>query len=157
MSKTGRRNIVLGTWPVLLLFNIGLIVCTAVYANSGSTNTKAGIASVVMVWLYSGADSFAGPLFYSYPAEILSFSLRSKGMGVWTLVNQGWGLYGACQSSPRRSLSALLADFPHTDANPVALSALGYKYYCVYTALIIIQVSLLPRRSAFLLRRRSAD
>ncbi|ORY90786.1 putative hexose transport-related protein [Leucosporidium creatinivorum] len=124
MSKTGRRNIVLGTWPVLLLCNIGLIVCTAVYANSGSTNTKAGIASVVMVWLYSGADSFAGPLFYSYPAEILNFSLRSKGMGVWTLVNQGWGLYGAY-------------------ANPVALSALGYKYYCVYTALIIIQFFLM--------------
>jgi hypothetical protein len=49
--------------------------------------------------MYSGADSFMTGIFYSYPAEVQSFSLRAKGMAVWNTANQLTGLYNAVRFS----------------------------------------------------------
>ncbi|KAL8292974.1 hypothetical protein RQP46_000668 [Phenoliferia psychrophenolica] len=120
MGRVGRRRMVLCTWPVILVFNISLTICGAIYAKSGETNRAAGLASVFFVWAYSGADSYAGPVFYSYPAEILTYLLRAKGMGIWNYTNQAAGLYGAY-------------------VNSIGLAALGWKYYIVYAVLLVIQ------------------
>lgn len=65
----------------------------------------ASTASIVFVWLYLGTFNlsselppttahaktqltFADPVLYSYPAEIQTFSMRSKGMLVWNAITQ---------------------------------------------------------------------
>jgi len=46
-----------------------------------------------MVWLYLGFFNFACPVLYSYPSEVQTFTLRSKGLLVWNQLNQLWGGY----------------------------------------------------------------
>lgn len=60
------------------------------------------------------------PVLYSYPAEVQTFTMRSKGLLVWNTVTQ---------------LETAYVVF----VDAVALNAIGYKYYIVYMPLVIIQ------------------
>ncbi|WWC68331.1 uncharacterized protein I206_102256 [Kwoniella pini CBS 10737] len=116
----GRRKIVLWTWPFLLFCLVGLCAAGGVYANTGETNTSAGIATVSLVWIFQGFFNFACPVIYSYASEIQTYSMRSKGMLVWNTVYQLQGAYVSW-------------------VDAIALEAIGYKYYAVYMPLVIIQ------------------
>ncbi|WVQ83711.1 hypothetical protein IAT38_005855 [Cryptococcus sp. DSM 104549] len=116
----GRRKMLLFIWPTILLSLVGLCVSSGVFANAAEGNTQAGVATVVLVWIYLGCFNFSNPIIYSYPAEVQTFSMRSKGLLVWNTVNQLEGAYV-------------------TWVDAVALDAIGYKYYIVYMPLIIIQ------------------
>lgn len=97
-----------------------LTFCSGVYAETGSTNDHAAVGSVVFVWLYLTIFNFANPVLWSYPAEVQTYSMRSKGLLVWNTVNQLFGAYV-------------------TWVDSIALNAIGYKYYAVYMPLVIIQ------------------
>ncbi|TYJ52866.1 hypothetical protein B9479_006501 [Cryptococcus floricola] len=116
----GRRSMVLSTWPLLMLGMAAMAATSGVYQHSGQSDKGAGIANVVMVWLYSTPWNYVSPIFYSYPAEILNYEIRGKGMAVWNTVNQGWGAYGSY-------------------VNSIALDTIGYKYYCVYIPILALQ------------------
>jgi len=118
--KVGRKTILLWVWPLLLLGLIGLCVSGGVYANGGEVNTKAGVATVVLVWFYLGAFNFANPVLYSYPAEVQTYSMRSKGLLVWNTITQ---------------LETAYVQW----VDVIALNAIGFKYYAVYMPLVIIQ------------------
>ena len=90
------------------------------YAETGETNTSASVGTVVFVWLYLTIFNFANPVLWSYPAEVQTYSMRSKGLLVWNTVNQIMGAYV-------------------TWVDAIALEAIGYKYYAVYMPLVIIQ------------------
>lgn len=120
MKHVGRKRILLGVWPVLLLALIGLCVAGGMFARSGDTDTKAGVATVVLVWIYLGAYNFSNPILYSYPAEVQTFSMRSKGLLVWNCFTQVQAIY--C-----------------TFVDSIALNSIGYKYYAVYMPLVILQ------------------
>ncbi|WVQ84277.1 hypothetical protein IAT38_006429 [Cryptococcus sp. DSM 104549] len=115
-----RRRMVLISWPLLMIGMAAMAASNGVYETSGQTNKAAGIASVVMVWVYSGPSNFISPLFYAYPAEILNYSIRGKGMAVWNTVNQAWGAYGSY-------------------VNSIALDNIGWKYYCVFIPILAFQ------------------
>ena len=86
-----------------------LIVASALYAKNHSA--AAGIAAVVAVWMYNASFFFAcGPLFFSYPAEILTFSIRAKGMMIWTITTKCLSVFNAY-------------------VNSIALAKIGWKYY----------------------------
>ncbi|KAH9938966.1 general substrate transporter [Epithele typhae] len=113
-----RRPQLFGTWIAVLLANIGLISATAMYEKTGSS--RAGIAAVAMVWLYNGSFFIScGSIFFSYPAEVLHYSMRSKGMMVWTLTAKSLSVFSAY-------------------TNPVAMEAIGWKWYLFYTAILIV-------------------
>ncbi|WVQ83710.1 hypothetical protein IAT38_005854 [Cryptococcus sp. DSM 104549] len=116
----GRRKILLFVWPAILVSLVGLCVSSGVFANAAEGNTHAGIATVVLVWIYLGCFNFTAPILYAYPAEVQTFSMRSKGLLIWNTVNQLEGAYV-------------------TWVDSVALDAIGYKYYIVYMPLIITQ------------------
>lgn len=79
-----RRPQLFISWTGVLLANIGLTVCTSLYQKTGHTGP--GIGAVVFVWLYNGMFFIAcGPIFFSYPAEVLHYSMRAKGMMVWAI------------------------------------------------------------------------
>ncbi|WRT66038.1 uncharacterized protein IL334_002990 [Kwoniella shivajii] len=119
----GRRKIILWIWPFLLLSLIGLCISGGLYAKAEDGNTSAGIATVALVWIYLGFFNAACPIIYSYPAEVQTFSMRSKGLLVWNTVYQLQSAYV-------------------TWVDAIALEAIGYKYYIVYMPLVIIQFAL---------------
>jgi MFS family permease len=116
----GRKKILLGVWPVLLLCLVGLCVAGAMFDKSGQEDHKSAVATVVLVWLYLGAFNFSNPVLYSYPAEVQTYSMRSKGLLVWNTVTQIQTIYV-------------------TFVDSIALNAIGWKYYIVYMPLVIIQ------------------
>lgn len=74
----------------------------------------AGLAVVPMLFLFFACFDLAySPLFLSYPAEILPFQLRAKGIAVTLSVDA-------------------IACFFNQYVNPVAFSAIHWKYYFVY-------------------------
>lgn len=97
-KKIRRRQQVLSTWVFLFAFMLAIFGSSYAFGASGEANLSAGIATVVFVWLLNGGANFAAvsaahlslrilcadsalpqPVFYSMPAEILSFSTRAKG------------------------------------------------------------------------------
>lgn len=80
----------------------------------------AGIAVVPMLFLFfAGFDLAYSPLFIAYPAEILPFQLRAKGLAI-TLSTDA------------------VACFFNQYVNPVAFSALQWKYYFVYMGCLVL-------------------
>lgn len=85
---------------------------------------KAGIIVVPMLFLFCAAYDFAYmPLFIAYPAEILPFQLRAKGLAV-TLTTDS------------------LACFFNQYVNPVAFSVLRWRYFSVYVGCLVIVLGL---------------
>ena len=81
---------------------------------------EAGIAVVPMLFLFCSAYDFAYmPLFIAYPAEILPFQLRAKGLAI-TLTTDS------------------LACFFNQYVNPVAFEAIEWKYFLVYVGCLVI-------------------
>lgn len=74
----------------------------------------AGLAVVPMLFLFFASFDLAySPLFIAYPAEILPYQLRAKGLAVTLSVDA-------------------IACFFNQYVNPVAFSAMQWKYYIVY-------------------------
>lgn len=103
-----------------------LTCCSGVYAETGETNNAASVGTVVFVWLYLTIFNFANPVLWSYPAEVQTYSMRSKGLLVWNTTKQ--------------LLSAYV-----TWVDAIALNAIGWKYYAVYMPLLVIQFFLAYR------------
>ena len=61
------------------------------------------------------------PLLLSYPCEIWPFRLRARGLAL-------------------TSLSTYVGIFFNTFVNPIALQAMGWRYYLVYVVILIIVV-----------------
>jgi hypothetical protein len=59
----------------------------------------------------------------SYPAEILHFSLRAKGMAAWSVIGS-------------------LASITNVYVNPIALASIGYWYYLVYIAILVYFITI---------------
>ncbi|KAI5480130.1 hypothetical protein MNV49_001790 [Pseudohyphozyma bogoriensis] len=120
LPKMRRRLTVLVTWPMMTVAMAGIMGASAAYAASGKTNHHAAIATVAMVWVYSGLESVPAPVFYSYPAEMLNYATRAKGMAIWSVVNQCCGIFSSF-------------------VNSIGLNNIGYKYYAFYVALLPCQ------------------
>ncbi|EKV07410.1 hypothetical protein PDIG_72710 [Penicillium digitatum PHI26] len=81
---------------------------------------EAGIAVVPMLFLFCSAYDMAYmPLFIAYPAEILPFQLRAKGLAI-TLTTDS------------------MACFFNQFINPIALAAIHWRYFTVYLACLVI-------------------
>ncbi|KAK9452796.1 general substrate transporter [Dipodascopsis uninucleata] len=115
-QRIKRRQQLAISWIGTLLANIGLTIATARYEATGAS--APGIAAVVMVWLYNGAFFIAcGPLFFSYQVEVLTYTMRARGMMVWGLWVKSLSIFSAY-------------------TNPLAMERIGYKWYIFYTAII---------------------
>ena len=87
-------------------------VCSAQFALHG--NKAAGNAVVAFIFLFYGFYDIAfTPLIVSYTVEILPYAIRSKGFNVFNFAI---------------SLSLIFNQY----VNPIALAAIGWKYYIVY-------------------------
>ncbi|KAK1855371.1 hypothetical protein CCHR01_01992 [Colletotrichum chrysophilum] len=112
IDRIGRR-------PLWLTATSGQLVTMAVAMGLSAAYTEygikaAGTAVIPFLFLfYASYDIAYTPMSYGYPTEILTYSLRTKGLAIYIVV-------------------IAVAVSLNTWINPIALDALGWKYYSVY-------------------------
>ncbi|KAI0093090.1 general substrate transporter [Irpex rosettiformis] len=119
-DRAGRR-------PLFILSTVGMFifwtlqtVCFALYSEHG--NIAAAHTFIAMIFLYYAFYDIAfTPLIVIYNIEILPFSIRAKGFTVYSFAV---------------TLSLVFNQY----VNPIALAALGWKYYLVYVCWLGFEV-----------------
>lgn len=110
-DKLGRRALALISTALATIFLFLVGGFSALYGDG--SNTSGSIANVAMMFLFMGAYSFGWtPLSFMYPVEVLSYSTRATGMGIYMFVSNGIGLL-------------ITFTFPY------AFAAIGWKTYMI--------------------------
>lgn len=121
-DRYGRRVLWLSATTLMLIFLSASTLMAGLFAEMHIF--EAGIAVVPMLFLFCAAYDFAYmPLFIAYPAEILPFQLRAKGLAI-TLTMDG------------------LACFFNQYVNPVAFAALKWRYFSIYIGVMCIALAI---------------
>jgi MFS family permease len=93
----------------------------ATYANDMS-NEHASRAVVALIFVYYGFYNIFMPLAYLYITEVFPYILRSKGMAIMLLMSRFGSAFNAF-------------------INPIALSAISWRMYIVYTCWLAIETT----------------
>ncbi|KAJ5095440.1 hypothetical protein NUU61_004796 [Penicillium alfredii] len=117
-ERYGRRILWLLATGVMLFFLSIITIFASLFTERHIT--PAGIAVVPMFFLFFSAFDIAyAPLFIAYPAEILPFQLRAKGLAITLTMDS-------------------VACFFNQYVNPVAFTALQWRYYIVYVGCLVV-------------------
>lgn len=120
----------IGRRPLFLISTIGMIISYAFVMgfSAGFAETHSshlGIAAIPFLFFFYGSYDVAWtPMNYSYATEIMPFNLRVKGMAIYVSVQN-------------------MANAVNQWVNPIALAAIGWKYYAVYIGIDIGYVLLI--------------
>jgi MFS family permease len=121
-DKYGRRTLWISATTLMLIFLSTSEIMAGLFAEMQVL--EAGITVVPVLFLFCAAYDFAYmPLFIAYPAEILPFQLRAKGLAI-TLTTDS------------------LACFFNQYVNPVAFDALRWRYFSIYIGCLVIVLAL---------------
>jgi SP family sugar:H+ symporter-like MFS transporter len=84
---------------------------------------------------------YLDPVLWSYPAEVQTFTMRSKGLLLWNQINQLCGAYTTWVDSIALGKigECRLPRWQRMLTNAVSTNASGYKYVAVYIPLVVIQ------------------
>ncbi|KAB5588540.1 Lactose permease [Ceratobasidium theobromae] len=120
VNKADDQTLINGIIAIYNFYAI-LTACSATFAKSG--NAHAGRGVLAFIFIFNGFYAIAyTPLIVSYTVEILPFFLRAKGLAVM-------------------NLGVLAAIIFNQYTNPVALDALQWKYYLVYTIWLAFELA----------------
>jgi len=114
VDRIGRRVLFLTSCAGMVVMFSLQTACSAVYAKTQNDGAAHSVIAFIFLF-YAFYDIAFSPLIVSYTVEILPYQIRAKG---FTLFNFAI------------SLSLIFNQY----VNPVALDALGWKYYIVYVA-----------------------
>jgi len=118
-ERAGRRRLFIISTLGMVVFWTLQTVCFSLYAQH--LNVGAGHTVIAMIFLfYAFYDLAFTPLIVAYTVEILPYQLRAKGLTLFFFVV---------------SLSLIFNQY----VNPIALQALGWKYYLVYVCWLIFE------------------
>ncbi|TFK38070.1 hexose transporter [Crucibulum laeve] len=112
VDKIGRRILFISSCIGMIVFFTLQTACTAHFANTGDEGAAHAVIAFIFLF-YASYDLAFTPLIVSYTVEILPFAIRAKGFTVFNFAI---------------SLSLIFNQY----VNPVALDAIGWKYYIVY-------------------------
>lgn len=126
VDKLGRRKLFLtSSFSMLALLTattIALARFTETTTQTGQTNNAAAHAVIALIFLYYIAYNIGySGLLVSYSSEILPYRLRAKGLTIMFF----------CVD-----LSLWFNQY----VNPVALLAIGWKYYLVYVVFLLFEI-----------------
>jgi MFS family permease len=109
VNRLGRRFLFLTSASLMTLFYMAQAICFSQYTQHKAP--AAGHAVIGFIFLFYAAYDLAfTPLIVSYTVEILPYNLRAKGFNIFSFVI---------------SLALIFNQY----VNPIALGALGWKYY----------------------------
>ncbi|CAK4020779.1 general substrate transporter [Lecanosticta acicola] len=115
-DRIGRRALWMISVATMILANAGTIVASA---KATDNSNAASHTVVVFLFIYSAGYTIAcNPLCYAYPAELLPFSVRTKGLSVYVF------------------FSYILATVD-IYVNPIALAAISWRFWFVYLGLLV--------------------
>ncbi|KAF8902994.1 hexose transporter [Mucidula mucida] len=112
VDRAGRRLLFLLSGVGMFIFFGAQTVCFGVFSEKGTPGAAHGLIAFIFLF-YAAYDIAFSPLIVSYTVEILPYPLRAKGLTVFNFTV---------------SLALIFNQY----VNPVALDALGWKYYIVY-------------------------
>lgn len=116
-EKLGRRPLFITSAVGMLCSFIVITALSATFAKTGEPGSGRGVIAFLFVFFFF-YDIALTPLAVSYPAEILTYRIRSKGMAV--------------------SISTVaVALVFNIFVNPIALAAIAWKFYLVYVAVLL--------------------
>ncbi|WWD19940.1 hypothetical protein CI109_104412 [Kwoniella shandongensis] len=120
-GKIARRTQFFISYGGMLVTHVIMTILSATYAKTPSVTI--GNAIVAFLYLESAFYNVAmNPLVYAYPTEILSFSMRAKGLSFSLFVTFIW---------------YLITNYVH----PVALASIGYWYYVFFCFIYAIEIA----------------
>ncbi|KAF5246451.1 hypothetical protein FANTH_6823 [Fusarium anthophilum] len=117
VERLGRRPLFLTSAITML---ISYVVITGL-SGSFASNANSAVGTAVVPFLFiffAGYDIALTPLVISYPIEIWTFTLRSRGFSAM------W-------------ISGIIAGIFNMFVNPIALASIGWKYYIVYIVFLV--------------------
>lgn len=120
VDRVGRRALFLAATAGMLVAYVLITALSATFARGGGggASPAVGTAVVPFLFLMYGCFSLAfTPLLTAYPVEIWPYGLRARGLSVM------W-------------ISTALAVFFNIFINPIALEAIGWKYYLLYVFIL---------------------
>ncbi|KAI3584182.1 general substrate transporter [Fusarium oxysporum f. sp. albedinis] len=117
IDRLGRRMLYISSFFIMFIGFATIIGLSGSFASTGASAT--GLAVIPFLFIYfAGYDISLTPLLLAYPVEIWPYRLRGRGLSlVW--------------------ISTVLAIIFNVFVNPIALAAIGWKYYFVFTAIIL--------------------
>lgn len=118
VDRVGRRRLFLISTAGM---GVAFVIWTAISAvNQQGMQKGLGIGVVVMIFVFFFFYNIAmNPIPMAYMLEILPFTLRAKGITVFNTAQMCSGIFNGF-------------------VNPIALDAIGWKYYIVYVVLVIV-------------------
>ncbi|KAL4915444.1 general substrate transporter [Aspergillus aurantiobrunneus] len=117
VDRAGRRPLFLTSASVMLASYVTITGLSGSFASTGSAPTGTAVIPFIFIY-FAGYDIALTPLLVAYPCEIWPYTLRSRGLSI------AW-------------LSAIGALIFNTLVNPIALAAIGWKYYFVFVVILL--------------------
>ncbi|KAH6668408.1 general substrate transporter [Halenospora varia] len=120
IDRWGRRGILLFSTSGMLL---SFIIISGLSGSFAMTqNAAVGVAVIPFVFVFCGFFGFGiTPLLFAYICEIWPYELRARGFALG-------------------QMTASAGAFFNIFVNPIALKAIGWKYYIVYCVVIILGI-----------------
>ncbi|KAH8659861.1 general substrate transporter [Xylariales sp. PMI_506] len=120
VDKLGRRPLFLASGFIMLVSYVIVTALSGSFAETG--NAAIGTAVIPFLFIFFGGYDIAmTPFLTAYPCEIWPFQLRSRGLtATW--------------------VATILAIFFNTFVNPIALAAIGWRYYIVFVAVLCVML-----------------
>ena len=118
INKLGRRPLLLGGMAGMFVAFLILTILTGIDTGQKFRDPSLGHATIAMILLFGLFYKMAGPIVPTYTAEVAPYDLRAK-----AFVITGFG--DACAN--------LFSGY----TNPIALDAIGWKYYIVWCCMLI--------------------
>ncbi|PYI10923.1 general substrate transporter [Aspergillus sclerotiicarbonarius CBS 121057] len=118
MNRVGKRPLFHASAIVMLASYILITGLSGSFAANDSRSV--GIAVVPFLFVYYAGYSVAlTPLLTAYPCEIWQFNLRSKGLSLTWISSSVFAVFNSL-------------------VNPIALEAIGWKYYFVFLVVLLV-------------------
>ena len=118
LNKIGRRPLFLGGMVGMFFSFLVLTILTGINTGQHFANPSLGHATIAMILLFGAFYKMPAPAVPSYTAEVAPYDLRAK-----AFVITGFG----------DALANLFSGY----TNPIALAAIGWKYYIVWCCVLI--------------------
>ncbi|KAM0421014.1 hypothetical protein ACHAPT_011257 [Fusarium lateritium] len=118
--RFGRRTILLAGFAGMASAYLIWTILSSVNQQRNFTDGSLGIGVVAMIFIFQLFYNLSiGPVLPTYILEIMPYTLRAKGYTIEQIFTYGAGLFNGF-------------------ANPVAMEALGWKYYIVWIVMLCV-------------------